>query len=89
MYFFHACNSVVVVEFNQTRYSVCEDAGFASITIVSDIPAPVNFSVQVLFTDRTATGECMCSVRVLYHLWEGCTGNGSINPVSPSLRQYK
>ena len=62
--FFHACNSVVVVEFNQTSYSVDEDAGFAYITVVSDIPAPANFSVEVSFTDGTATGECIyvCAV---------------------------
>ena len=53
------CNSVVVVEFNQTRYFVDEDAGFAFITLVSDIPAPVNFNVQVSFTDGTASGECI------------------------------
>ena len=82
--FSHTCNSVVVVEFSQTRYSVDEDAGFASITLETDIPAPANFCVNVSFTDRTATGECLCSVHVLYHLWEGHTGKGSINPVSPS-----
>ena len=53
-------NSVVKVEFNQTSYSVDEDAGFACITLVSDIPAPANFCVNVSFTDGTATGECKC-----------------------------
>ena len=52
-------NSVVVVEFNQTSYSVDEDAGFACITVVSDIPAPANFCVNVSFIDGTATGECI------------------------------
>ena len=85
--FFLACNSVVVVEFNQTSYSVDEDAGFVNITLVSNIPAPVDFIVNVLFTDGTATSECtyVCAVYMcLYHLWEGYTGNGSINPVSCS-----
>ena len=78
----------MVVEFNQTRYSVDEDAGDAFITVVSDIPAPVEFSVQVSFTDGTATGECIyvCAVysTCVIYLWEGCTGNGSINPASTS-----
>ena len=52
------------VEFNQTSYFVDEDAGFAYITVVSDIPAPVNFSVQVLFTDGNATGECIYACAV-------------------------
>ena len=59
--FFLACNSVVEVEFNQTRYSVDEDAGFAYITVVSDTPAPAEFSVNVSFTDGTANGE-----RIMY-----------------------
>ena len=59
MYFFHAFNPVVVVEFNQTIYFVDEDAGFVCITVVSDIPAPANFCDPVFFTDITATGECI------------------------------
>ena len=49
----------MVVEFNQTSYCVDEDAGFACITVVLDMPAPANFSVEVSFTDGNATGECI------------------------------
>ena len=52
LYLTHAAAEV---EFERTSYSVDEDAGFATLTVVSDIPAPVEFSVQVSFTDGTAT----------------------------------
>ena len=71
----------MVVEFNQTRYSVCEDARFASITVESDIPAPVNFSVQVSFTDRTATGECIYYVFTVYM----CTFGKDAQGMDPSI----
>ena len=78
--FFHACNSVVVVEFNQTRYFVDEDAGYSYITAVSDIPAPDKFSVNVLFTDGAATGECIyvCAVYM-------CTFGKDAQRMDPSI----
>ena len=80
----------MVVEFNQTSYFVDEDAGFAYLTLVSDIPAPANFCDPVLFTDGTATGECIyvCAVYM-------CTFGKDTQGMDPSIlclftqRQYK
>ena len=54
-YMLCSTHAAAEVEFERTTYSVDEDAGFATLTVVSDIPAPVEFSVQVSFTDGTAT----------------------------------
>ena len=45
------------VRFNQSTYSVNEDAGPAQPLLVLSNVASFNVTVQVVSTDRTATGE--------------------------------
>jgi len=47
----------ITVKFNQSMYSVDEDAGPAQPTLVLSNPSSTAFTVQVTNTDGSATGE--------------------------------
>ncbi|XP_065883097.1 uncharacterized protein [Dysidea avara] len=49
-------NDIVVVSFNQSAYSVDEDDGLALPVLVVNGSSAVNFTVQVMTTDGSATG---------------------------------
>ena len=55
----------VTVMFNQSMYSVNEDAGPAQPVLVISNPSSTDITVQVTNTDGSATGE-YCSILINY-----------------------
>ena len=51
--------------FNQSVYSVNEDAGPVQLVLVISNPSSTDITVQVTNTDRSATGE-YCSILINY-----------------------
>ena len=51
--------------FNQTMYSVIENAGPAQPVLVLSNPSSIEFNVTVTSTDGSATGE-YCSILINY-----------------------
>ena len=52
--------------FNQTAYSINENAGPAQPALVLSNPSSTDITVQVFNTDGSATGE-YCSILINYH----------------------
>ena len=52
---------VITVMFDQSMYSVNEDAGPVQPVLVTNNPFPTDITVQVINTDGSATGE-YCSI---------------------------
>ena len=59
------CFLAITVMFNQTMYSVIEDAGPARPVLVLSNPSSFEFSVNVTNTDGSATGK-YCSNLINY-----------------------
>ena len=57
--------SAITVMFNQSMYSVNEDAGPAQPLLVISNPSSTDITVQVTNTDGSATGE-YCSILINY-----------------------
>ena len=57
LYIYLYTHIVVVVSFNQSAYSVDEDDGLALPVLVVNGSSAVNFTVQVMTTDGSATGN--------------------------------
>ena len=53
------------MKFNQSTYSVNEDAGQAQPVLVISNPSSTDITVQVTVTDGSATGE-YCSILINY-----------------------
>ena len=57
----------ITVMFNQSTYSVVEDAGPAQPVLVLSNPSSMTFTVNVTNTDGSATGEyCYGSILINY-----------------------
>ena len=60
-----SCFLAITVMFNQSMYSVNEDAGPAQPVLVISNPSSTDITVQVTNTDGSATGE-YCSILINY-----------------------
>ena len=49
--------SPVNVKFAPTIYTVSEDDGFANLTLMSDSPVDMSYTVKVITQDRNATSK--------------------------------
>ena len=54
--------------FNQSMYSVNENAGPAQPVLVLSGPSSMDFNVTVNSSDGSATGECCNIYRIIKHL---------------------
>ena len=54
---FHCLFPAITVNFNQSTYSVNEDAGLAQPVLVLSNPSSTDITVQVRDTQNTATSE--------------------------------
>ena len=63
--------SPVNVKFAPTIYTVSEDDGFATLTLMSDRPVDMNYTVIVITQDRNATSKYIyvCTDVCMYVHW--------------------
>ena len=66
MYCFYCFTAVIQVNFNQTDYSVNENAGNVVLTLLANQPASFDYTVQVDTVNGAAVGQLLSCLHTQY-----------------------